>query len=173
MIYWLLYLVAGLITLLVAITIVGFLVGWANVWQWTMGPADLGPVKFEGLSKTRRPNQVIICPPDLCNPKHVDAESQVYSVSADQLRTTLLDEILAKSHNQRVDDDTDPHHLRFVTRSKWFQFPDTTRIQLIPLGDSRSTLAIYGQSQVGRKDFGVNRMRVERWLGYLKEFEEG
>ena len=137
-----------------------------------MGPADLGPVKFEGLSKTRRPNQVLICPKDLCNPKHVDAESPVYSVGTDQLRTALLDKILAKSHNQRVDDDADPNQLRFVTRSKWFSFPDTTRIQLIPLGENRSTLAIYGQSQVGRKDFDVNRMRVERWLGYLKEFEE-
>jgi uncharacterized protein (DUF1499 family) len=28
----------------------------------------------------------------------------------------------------------------------------------------RSTLALYWRSLVGRKDFGVNRERVQRWL---------
>jgi uncharacterized protein (DUF1499 family) len=37
----------------------------------------------------------------------------------------------------------------------------------VPVGDSRSTLAIYSRSQLGRSDLGVNLARIERWLDKL------
>jgi len=61
--------------------------------------------------------------------------------------------------------------LRFdlVQRSALFRFPDTVSIEVIPLGDSRSTLAIYSRSTYGYSDLGVNRKRIERWLARLAE----
>jgi uncharacterized protein (DUF1499 family) len=38
---------------------------------------------------------------------------------------------------------------------------------VLPAGAGRSTLAIYSRSLVGRKDFGVNRARIQRWLAAL------
>ena len=51
------------------------------------------------------------------------------------------------------------------------KFPDTVRIEFIPVDAERSTLAIYSQSQIGHSDMGVNLERVKRWLKYLQVFE--
>lgn len=51
----------------------------------------------------------------------------------------------------------------YVTRSVVWGFPDyTTALQD---GDA---LKIYARSRFGRKDFGVNRARVEAWLAALQ-----
>jgi uncharacterized protein (DUF1499 family) len=47
------------------------------------------------------------------------------------------------------------------------RFPDTVDIEVLPVGDNQSTLAIYSRSLIGRSDLGVNRARVERWLAKL------
>jgi uncharacterized protein (DUF1499 family) len=59
--------------------------------------------------------------------------------------------------------------LRFdlVQRSRIFRFPDLIAVEAIAQGEHRSTLAIYSRSRYGRRDFGVNRQRVERWLAML------
>ena len=51
-----------------------------------------------------------------------------------------------------------------VQRSRIFRFPDTVTVQLFPLPDGGSTLAIYSHSNYGRSDLGVNADRVRRWL---------
>lgn len=53
----------------------------------------------------------------------------------------------------------------YVTRSRMMGFPDyTTMVQ------SGEDLLIYARSRFGRKDFGVNRQRVERWIGALTAY---
>ena len=47
------------------------------------------------------------------------------------------------------------------------RFPDTIDIEVFPAGQRQSTLAIYSRSLLGRKDFGVNRARIARWLAAL------
>ena len=56
---------------------------------------------------------------------------------------------------------------RFIQYTRLMRFPDTIDVQVLPVGDNQSTLAIYSRSLVGRNDFGVNRARVERWLAAL------
>lgn len=43
------------------------------------------------------------------------------------------------------------------------RYPDTVDLEVIPVGENQSTLALYSRSLVGRKDFGVNRARLRRW----------
>ena len=47
------------------------------------------------------------------------------------------------------------------------RFPDTIDAEVLPVGDNQSTLALYSRSLIGRKDFGVNRARLTRWLAAL------
>ena len=47
----------------------------------------------------------------------------------------------------------------FQTRTKWVGFPDITRV--IHDGD---TLVIQGHLVYGRRDFGVNKARIQGWL---------
>ena len=55
---------------------------------------------------------------------------------------------------------------RFVQYTRLMRYPDTIDVEVIPAGEN-STLALYSRSLVGRKDFGVNRARLKRWLAAL------
>lgn len=163
--------------LLALILVVGLLFavltiyGWENVWDRTAGSPDLGPVAFDDLAKTPNPNQALVCPPDLCTDDDVDIVSPVYALPPARLQEELLNNLRREDDLIRVDDGTAPLHMRFVQRSRWFRFPDTVRVRIIPLADDRSTLAIYSQSQIGQGDFGVNLERVQRWLSFIDAFE--
>lgn len=54
-----------------------------------------------------------------------------------------------------------------VQRSALLRFPDIVTVEVIPVDEQRSTLAIFSRSVYGRRDFGVNRQRVEDWLARL------
>ena len=58
--------------------------------------------------------------------------------------------------------------ITYVSRSRLWGFPDYTTVQAVPL-DNGTTLAVHGRLRFGRSDMGVNRARVERWLGALHE----
>nr|WP_171129878.1 MULTISPECIES: DUF1499 domain-containing protein [unclassified Ruegeria] len=51
----------------------------------------------------------------------------------------------------------------YITRTKVFGFPDYTTVQ-----QDGDALRIYARLRFGRRDFGVNRDRVERWLALLQ-----
>ncbi|WP_299893827.1 DUF1499 domain-containing protein [uncultured Ruegeria sp.] len=52
--------------------------------------------------------------------------------------------------------------ITYVTRTKWIGFPDYTTVQQD--GDTRR---IHGRLRFGRRDFGVNKARVDGWLGKM------
>jgi len=70
-----------------------------------------------------------------------------------------------------MDDGSDPLNLRFIQRTRRLRFPDTIRVRFFALSENQSTVALHSQSQIGNNDFGVNKQRLIRWLGRLKEFE--
>ena len=49
--------------------------------------------------------------------------------------------------------------ITYVTRTKWIGFPDYTTVQ-----QDGDILRIHGRLRFGRKDFDVNRHRVDGWL---------
>ncbi|WP_170363311.1 DUF1499 domain-containing protein [Ruegeria arenilitoris] len=53
--------------------------------------------------------------------------------------------------------------ITYVTRSRVFGFPDYTTAQ-----QEGDTLRIYGRLRFGRRDFDVNRTRVDGWLAALQ-----
>ena len=50
----------------------------------------------------------------------------------------------------------------YISRTKVMGFPDYTTAQ-----QDGDTLRIYGRLRFGRSDFGVNRNRVDGWLGQI------
>jgi len=148
------------------------LYGWERVWTLAFGNPDLGPVTFKGFKKGPQPNQALICPPDLCDDESVDQHSPVYSISAQQLGDELLKSLDEETGLERVDGKSEPLKLRFVQRTDLMRYPDTIRVEIIPVDENTSTLAIYSQSQIGESDFGVNLERADRWLSRLEKFEQ-
>ncbi|MCA0904853.1 DUF1499 domain-containing protein [Ruegeria marisrubri] len=49
--------------------------------------------------------------------------------------------------------------ITYVTRTKWIGFPDYTTVR-----QDSDTLRIHGRLRFGRRDFGVNKARVDGWL---------
>lgn len=51
----------------------------------------------------------------------------------------------------------------YVTRSKWMGFPDYTTLRA-----QDGVLELWARARFGQSDRGVNRDRVDRWLGQMR-----
>jgi len=142
-----------------------FVIGPERFWAMA-SPADLGPVTFETLQRRKSPNDALACPQDLCVAKS-DITPPVFAVSADELRSAFAKVIASEPRIEQVAADGAALTQRYVQRSRIMRFPDTIIVRFLDLGDGRSTLALYSRSQLGEGDMGVNRARIERWLGGL------
>ncbi len=56
----------------------------------------------------------------------------------------------------------------YVQRTRVFGFPDYISVRAVEVPGG-SALAVWSRSRFGRGDLGVNRARVENWLGRLDE----
>lgn len=125
-------------------------------------------VDFAHLALAARTNVYLLCPrePEICN-LPADGVSPIFPVEVGTLRDLLLRLAAAGPRVQLVSEDGEHRHLVFIARSALLRFPDIVTVELIAAGPSRSTLAILSRSRYGRSDFGVNRRRVEDWVGKL------
>jgi hypothetical protein len=118
----------------------------------------VAPVDFAALKFGDGPNQFLMCPPGLCG-AGAHAESPIFEVPVDRLHARW--EAVARDPGGRQFD--------YVHRSTRFRFPDIVTVRFIAVSPSRSTLAVYSRAIYGRRDFGVNRARIEFWLADLRE----
>ncbi|ETX30681.1 DUF1499 domain-containing protein [Roseivivax isoporae] len=70
--------------------------------------------------------------------------------------------ILATPRTDLVAGSPDEDRVTYVTRSKWFGFPDYTTIQ-----HEDDVIELWARLRFGQSDMGVNRARVEGWLSRL------
>lgn len=140
-------------------------IGSGSLWS-LFGPADLGPVAFETLQRRASPNDALACAPDLC-PARSDLVPPEFAVDAVALRQAFSQMIGTEPRVEHVASDAASLTDRFVQRSAFLRFPDTVVARFFDRPGGHSTVALYSRSLVGRSDFGVNRARIERWLGKL------
>ena len=128
--------------------------------------ADTTGVDFATLKRPSTPNTYLVCPPARC-PVPADADAPVYAVAPPALFALVRKTLSAEPRTVLVQDQADARRLVLVQRSLIFRFPDTITVQVFPQGEGSSTLAIYSRSNYGRSDLGVNKARVQRWLGLI------
>jgi hypothetical protein len=141
--------------------------GASDLWEKLAGPADLGPVDFPAISRSATGNDALFCPTGLCGAARVDGAAPVFSVPAPALLQAVRAFLAAQSDLVRVASDEAAMQDRYVARTARMRFPDTITVRIVPAGEGRSTLALYSRSQIGRKDFGVNKARLDGWLAGL------
>ncbi len=129
---------------------------------------QVAPVDFATLRLAAKPNQFLMCPRDLCDAK-AHAQSPVFEVSVERLAGRWRQVIVAQPRVELLAEDPDERQFDYVQRSARWRFPDIITLRLIPLSPSLSTLAVYSRAVYGRRDFGVNRERIEVWVGALGE----
>ncbi len=158
--------IGGAVALLALLGIAGYLaLGPERIWRLA-GPPDLGEVAFETLERRSTPNDALACPPGICAAAS-DLAPPVFAMGARELRMAFRAAIGSEPLLERVAEDEAALSERYVQRSRWMRFPDTVVVRFYDLGEGRSTLALYGRSQIGHGDWGVNRARIERWLEKL------
>jgi uncharacterized protein (DUF1499 family) len=134
----------------------------------TGAPLDIGPVDWATLKRHRTPNDALVCPDGICPNAKSDWEPKPYPMTPADLLARLKTIALAApgTHELSCAPNCD-RVARFVQHSRLMRFPDTIDVEVFPAPGNQSTLALYSRSLVGRKDFGVNRTRINRWLAAL------
>lgn len=156
---------AGLASI-IALGVAIFLVLGAERFWRLFGDPDLGPVSFEQLERRPTPNDSLACPPDFCKAR-ADVTTRLYRVAAHDLRLEFAKVIASEARVSVAEANEAALTDRYIQRSEHLGFPDTIVVRFLDRADGRSTIALYSRSQLGKGDFGVNRARIERWLGKL------
>lgn len=123
-------------------------------------------IDFASLRLGSRPNQFLMCPPDLCAVTG-HADSPAFEVPAARLRERWREVVSARPRVELVGISEDGWQLDYVARSARLRFPDLVTVRFVSLAPERSTLAVYSRALYGRRDFGVNRKRTEGWLAAI------
>lgn len=128
-------------------------------------------IDLRQLAQVRPSNQCWISPRGFAwLPPHWVAPE--YDVPPQHLKDALRAVIAAEPRISWGEASADGLRFDLVQRSRIFRFPDLISVEILPLRDSqggagRSTLAIFSRARYGRRDYGVNRQRIERWLAAL------
>jgi uncharacterized protein (DUF1499 family) len=138
---------------------------WYGVAKLSGAPLDVGPVDWATLTRQGRRNDALVCPSGHCPNAMPDQEAKIYAMPPDQLLARVTDIVRAESNTRALDSASG--RARFIQYTRLMRFPDTIDVEALSAANGQSTLAIYSRSLVGRKDFGVNGARVERWLTKL------
>jgi uncharacterized protein (DUF1499 family) len=139
---------------------------WHRLGLATGTRDDSRPVDFTTLERRSSPNDSLICAADICPRATVDVDSPTFAASPDALRGKLRAVALAEPRTLELYMGAAPFRLRFVQRSALLRYPDIIDALIVPR-EGGATLALYSRSLVGRRDFGVNRARLERWVAAL------
>ncbi len=127
------------------------------------------PLPFERLTLRRTPNQYLVLPPDFPSAAVPHRRSPVFNAGMDRLTAAWRAVVAEQPRTKLTRRDDAARQVEYVQRSRLFRFPDVITVRFVPLGPDRSTLAVYSRSRYGRRDFGVNRRRVEAWLARLSQ----
>ena len=126
---------------------------------------DIGPVDWATLQRHRTPNDALVCPAGHCPHAPSDDVAKVYATPPAALLARLKMIALAEPDTRELPGAPESG-ARFLQQTKLMRFPDTIDVAVLP-ASANSTLAIYSRSLIGRRDFGVNRARIRRWLAAL------
>jgi uncharacterized protein (DUF1499 family) len=149
---------------LIAIAILAFvLIGRERSWEMIAGSPDRGHYDFAVGARSPSGNDALACSPGLCESADFDIApfEDAPEIAIERLAQRLL---ASDPLAHRVDDGTDAAKARFVTYSPVMRFPDVIHLQAIRMSDGRTGVMAYARAQLGRKDFGKNRARLEALL---------
>ena len=129
----------------------------------------LTPQEAVSISDLRSPlpkTSFLACPSGYCSAAAA-ITSPVFDLPWDRLRDYWTEMIAGET--RVVHAVVGPRHYVYIQHSPIFRFPDIVTVELVPVGPSRSSVAVYSRSRYGEYDFHKNRKRVERWLFLLEK----
>jgi uncharacterized protein (DUF1499 family) len=128
---------------------------------------------FHTLTLSWKPNQYLVLPPGYAAFAKPHRISPVFAPPPADLLAAVRRIALAEPRTTLMSEDAAARQLELVQRSKVFRFPDFITIEAVAVDAGGSALALYSRARYGIRDFGVNRMRIERWLAALTPIKSG
>jgi len=157
---------------LVAIGLAVLLPGLALRIYMGSGAEDrLGPQEVVSIPELRSPlpkTGFLACPWDYCSAAEAFT-SPVFDLPWDRLRDYWIEMISGEPRVVPALADLEPRRYVYIQHSPVFRFPDIVTVELISLGPTHSSIALYSRSRYGEYDFAKNRKRVEKWLFLLQK----
>jgi uncharacterized protein (DUF1499 family) len=95
-----------------------------------------------------------------------DAAAPIFPISSADL-AVKFDAIARGAGSDVVGGSAAEGSVTYVQTSRFLGFPDYVSVKFIEIDATSSTLAIFSRSRLGKSDLGVNKKRVEAWLGQL------
>lgn len=129
---------------------------------------DIGPVDWATLRRHSTPNDALVAPAGRSPNASADWEAKTYPAPPGELLARLKRIALSEPGTSELPGAANARAARLLQHTRLMRFPDTIDAEVFAVGDNQSTLAIYSRSLLGRKDFGVNRARLRRWLAALE-----
>lgn len=115
---------------------------------------------FSNLTRPDSPNHWLIAPTDFAIKP--DAVAPVFEAPVPVLIETFKTVVLRSEGAAVLAESANGMHV--VATTPLMGFKDDIRALFIPVGQGRSTIALYSASRVGYWDLGTNRRRAEDWL---------
>ena len=146
-------------------------------WERVAGAPDPVPPAITMILPTGRPNEAMACPEGFCPAWPEAIASPELALSAEELAERLDAAMGGKEAGgeaasepdgpaswKRLDDGGDRLRRRYLAHSPLMRFPDLVTVEIVPLGDKRSSLAVHARARLGHSDMGANRKRVRQML---------
>ncbi|ACT59687.1 DUF1499 domain-containing protein [Hirschia baltica] len=123
-------------------------------------------LNLKTMTLPKTPNTYLLAPEGYCQNAQPNGAAPVYAGKTPaQLKVEFVRAIENESRLSVLEDEEFCMELR--QRTPLVGWPDYISVCFLEADEGGSTLAIYSRSKYGRKDFGVNRKRIERWLDLL------
>lgn len=125
-------------------------------------------IDLKALSRPSSPNTYLIAPANFTVSAKADAESPLYSVSADRVFDALIDIISSEPRWKNVASDKAAGRIAFVAETPLLRFKDDVDIAVVDFS-GQSSPVIYSRSRIGYSDMGANAKRVSKLLERLSD----
>jgi uncharacterized protein (DUF1499 family) len=124
-------------------------------------------IQFKSLKRPPKPNTCLAAPENFCLASEADFAPPEFDLSTADLFTKINDLISGERSFGQLTADAEAIRLKFVATTGLMRFKDDVDIEIIPIGEGKSTFAIYSRSRVGYSDLGANRKRVTKLIAEL------
>jgi uncharacterized protein (DUF1499 family) len=121
------------------------------------------PLDLAHFERPATPNTALAAPENAA--ARPDIPTPVFPVSAPRLWAAVRNVAAGQPRTFPLAMDEADMAASWVARSAVWNFPDVIEARVAADGPGASTLALYSHSLYGRSDLGVNRRRLEVWLG--------
>ncbi|MFK5997500.1 MAG: DUF1499 domain-containing protein [Rhodobacterales bacterium] len=97
----------------------------------------------------------------------IGGQAPIFNMAAPDLATLVDNLIAAQARVTRLAGSPETLMMTYVQRSMSMGYPDYITFKIVPVGDEKSKLEILSRARFGRSDLGVNKRRVEQWVGLI------